>query len=67
MVYETRAGDCILLGASTWRVEAIGPDRVLVSPAPGEPARLPFWRGDGPGRRSSWGEPSGNTCGRWRG
>ena len=50
MVYETKAGDCILLGASTWRVESIGRDRVLVSPAPGEPGRLPFWRGEGPGR-----------------
>lgn len=50
MVFETKAGDCILLGASTWRVEAITRDRVLVSPAPGEPGKLPFWRGDGPGR-----------------
>ena len=50
MVHETKAGDCILLGASTWRVERITRDRVLVSPAPGEPGRLPFWRGDGPGR-----------------
>jgi ATP-dependent Lhr-like helicase len=50
MVYETRAGDHILLGASTWRVEEITRDRVLVSPAPGEPGRLPFWRGEGPGR-----------------
>ncbi len=50
MVFETRPGDNIMLGASTWRVEAIGRDRVHVSPAPGEPGRLPFWRGDGPGR-----------------
>ncbi|MEM8982775.1 MAG: DEAD/DEAH box helicase [Pseudomonadota bacterium] len=50
MVFETRPGDNIMLGASTWRVEAIGRDRVSVSPAPGEPGRLPFWRGDGPGR-----------------
>lgn len=50
MVFETRPGDNILLGASTWRVEEITRDRVLVSPAPGEPGRLPFWRGDGPGR-----------------
>ncbi|EGV17603.1 DNA glycosylase AlkZ-like family protein [Thiocapsa marina] len=50
MVFETKAGDCVLLGASTWRVEAITRDRVLVSPAPGEPGKLPFWRGDGPGR-----------------
>ncbi|MEO1033956.1 MAG: DEAD/DEAH box helicase [Pseudomonadota bacterium] len=50
MVFETRPGDNIMLGASTWRVESIGRDRVAVSPAPGEPGRLPFWRGDGPGR-----------------
>ena len=50
MVFETRAGDNVTLGASTWRVEAITRDRVVVSPAPGEPGRLPFWRGDGPGR-----------------
>jgi ATP-dependent Lhr-like helicase len=50
MVFETRVGDNITLGASTWRVEAITRDRVMVSPAPGEPGRLPFWRGDGPGR-----------------
>ncbi len=50
MVFETRLGDHITLGASTWRVEAITRDRVVVSPAPGEPGRLPFWRGDGPGR-----------------
>jgi ATP-dependent Lhr-like helicase len=50
MVFETRPGDNITLGASTWRVEGITRDRVIVSPAPGEPGRLPFWRGDGPGR-----------------
>ncbi len=50
MVHETRRGDTILLGASTWRVEEITRDRVVVSPAPGEPGRLPFWRGEGPGR-----------------
>ncbi len=50
MVFETRAGDHILLGATTWRVESITRDRVLVTPAPGEGGRLPFWRGDGPGR-----------------
>jgi len=50
MVFETRAGEHILLGASTWRVEEITRDRVVVSPAPGEPGRLPFWRGEGPGR-----------------
>ena len=50
MVYETRNGDTILLGASTWRVESIDANRVLVSPAPGEPGRLPFWKGEAPGR-----------------
>ncbi|MGA7982586.1 MAG: DEAD/DEAH box helicase, partial [Chromatiaceae bacterium] len=50
MVFETKAGDNILLGASTWRVESITRDRVVVAPAPGEPGRLPFWRGEGPGR-----------------
>lgn len=50
MVYETRAGDVFMLGASSWRVEAVEPDRVIVSPAPGEPGRLPFWKGEGPGR-----------------
>ncbi len=50
MVFETRPGDNIMLGASTWRVESITRDRVIVAPAPGEPGRLPFWRGDGPGR-----------------
>jgi ATP-dependent helicase Lhr and Lhr-like helicase len=50
MVFETRPGDTVVLGSSTWRVESIGRDRVLVSPAPGEPGRLPFWRGEGPGR-----------------
>ncbi len=50
MVYETRAGQVILLGASSWRVEEITRDRVLVSPAPGVPATVPFWKGEGLGR-----------------
>ena len=50
MVYETRRGEVFLLGASSWRVEAITRDRVIVTPAPGEPGKMPFWRGDGPGR-----------------
>ena len=50
MVHGSRRGDTFMLGASTWRIEAITRDRVLVSPAPGEPGKLPFWRGDGPGR-----------------
>ena len=50
MVHESRPGDTFYLGASTWRVEDITRDRVIVSPAPGQPARMPFWRGEGPGR-----------------
>lgn len=50
MVHEIRPGQNFLLGASTWRVQEITRDRVLVSPAPGEPGQMPFWRGDGPGR-----------------
>ncbi len=59
MVFETRPGDVILLGASSWRVENVDRDRVLVSPAPGEPGRLPFWRGDGPGRPVELGQALG--------
>lgn len=50
MVYESRVGDVFLLGSTSWRIEDITPDRVLVSPAPGEAARMPFWKGDSPGR-----------------
>ena len=50
MVYESRPGDVISLGATSWRITEITHDRVLVIPAPGEPARLPFWRGDGVGQ-----------------
>ena len=50
MVYESRVGDVFLLGSSSWRIEEIGPDRVIVSPAPGEPGKMPFWHGDAPGR-----------------
>jgi ATP-dependent Lhr-like helicase len=50
MIYESREGEVILLGASAWRIEQITHDRVLVSPAPGEPGKVPFWKGDGPGR-----------------
>ncbi len=50
MVYESRVGDVFLLGSTSWRIEDITPDRVLVSPAPGAPARMPFWKGDTPGR-----------------
>jgi ATP-dependent helicase Lhr and Lhr-like helicase len=50
MVYESRPGETFLLGASTWRIEDITPERVVVTPAPGEPGKMPFWHGDGPGR-----------------
>jgi ATP-dependent helicase Lhr and Lhr-like helicase len=50
MVYESRVGETFLLGASTWRIEQITHDRVIVTPAPGEPGKMPFWKGDGPGR-----------------
>ncbi|WP_285502222.1 ATP-dependent helicase [Actinokineospora sp. NBRC 105648] len=50
MVYESRVGDTFLLGTSSWRVQDITHDRVIVTPAPGEPARMPFWKGDAPGR-----------------
>src|SRR2546428_8635468 len=50
MVYEARAGQTFLLGASTWRIEELTRDRVLVSPAPGVPGAVPFWRGEGVGR-----------------
>ncbi|WP_433307773.1 ATP-dependent helicase [Actinoplanes sp. CA-030573] len=50
MVYESRVGDVFLLGSTSWRIEDITPDRVLVTPAPGAPARMPFWKGDSLGR-----------------
>jgi ATP-dependent Lhr-like helicase len=50
MVYESRVGETFLLGASTWRIEEIKPDRVIVTPAPGEPGKMPFWKGDQVGR-----------------
>ena len=59
MVFETRPGDVFLLGASSWRVVDITRDRVLVVPAPGEPGRMPFWRGDGPGRPLEFGRAIG--------
>ena len=50
MVYESRVGDVFLLGSSAWRIEDISHDRVLVTPAPGQPGRMPYWTGDAPGR-----------------
>jgi ATP-dependent Lhr-like helicase len=63
MVYESRPGDVIALGATSWRITEITHDRVLVIPAPGEPARLPFWRGDGSGRPAELGRAVGKFTG----
>jgi ATP-dependent Lhr-like helicase len=59
MVFESRQGDTFTLGASTWRIEEITHDRVLVSPAPGEPGKMPFWHGDQAGRPAEFGENIG--------
>ncbi|WP_433703715.1 ATP-dependent helicase [Prescottella equi] len=59
MVYESRVGDVFALGATSWRIEEITYDRVLVSPAYGLPGRLPFWHGDGLGRPAELGEALG--------
>ena len=59
MVYEARQGQTFLLGASTWRIEEVTRDRVLVSPAPGVPGMIPFWKGEGVGRPFELGEKIG--------
>ncbi|HZO24561.1 MAG TPA: DEAD/DEAH box helicase [Chloroflexota bacterium] len=59
MVFESRQGDVVVLGASSWRVVEITRDRVLVEPAPGEPGRMPFWRGDRASRPVELGEAIG--------
>jgi ATP-dependent Lhr-like helicase len=59
MVYEARPGQTFLLGASTWRIEEITRDRVIVTPAPGAPGAVPFWRGDGVGRPAELGKAIG--------
>jgi len=59
MVYESRVGDIFALGATSWRIEDITHDRVLVTPAPGIPGRLPFWKGDTLGRPAEFGEAIG--------
>jgi ATP-dependent Lhr-like helicase len=61
MVFETRVGEVFVLGASSWRVEEITHDRVLVSPAPGQPGKMPFWRGDAAGRPLELGREIGRT------
>ena len=59
MVYESRVGDVFTLGSSSWRIEEITHDRVLVTPAPGQPGRLPFWHGDTLGRPAELGRAVG--------
>jgi len=59
MVYESRVGETFLLGASTWRIEDITFERVIVTPAPGQPGKMPFWHGDGPGREAELGRALG--------
>ena len=59
MVFELREGEVFLLGASSWRAEQITHDRVLVSPAAGEPGKMPFWHGDRPGRPFEFGKAVG--------
>ncbi len=62
MVYESRVGDIFVLGASSWRIEDITADQVIVSPAPGQPGKLPFWHGDTPGRPAELGAAIGAYC-----
>jgi ATP-dependent Lhr-like helicase len=59
MVFESRQGDTIILGASTWRIEEISHNQVVVSPAPGEPGRMPFWKGEAAGRPAEFGRKIG--------
>jgi ATP-dependent helicase Lhr and Lhr-like helicase len=59
MVFESRPGETFILGATTWRIDEITHDRVLVSPAPGEPGKMPFWKGDGAGRPLEFGRRIG--------
>lgn len=64
MVHEMRPGQNFMLGASTWRCQEITRDRVIVSPAPGEPGQMPFWRGEGPGRPIELGRAIGRYLGK---
>jgi len=59
MVFESHTNETFILGASTWRIVEITHDRVLVTPAPGEPGKMPFWKGDGPGRPLEFGRRIG--------
>ena len=63
MVFESREGDVFLLGASSWRIEEITHDQVMVTPAPGEPGRMPFWHGDRLGRPVDFGRAIGKLTG----
>ena len=67
MVFESRTGETFILGASTWRIEEITHDRVLVSPAPGEPGKMPFWHGDAAGRPLEFGQTIGQLVRALRG
>ena len=60
MVYESRVGETFLLGATTWRIMEITFERVVVTPAPGELGKMPFWHGDGPGRPIELGQAVGS-------
>jgi ATP-dependent Lhr-like helicase len=59
MVYESRVGDVFLLGSTSWLIQDITHDRVLVTPAPGQVGRMPFWKGDAPGRPAELGKALG--------
>jgi ATP-dependent Lhr-like helicase len=67
MVYESRPGETFVLGASTWRIERITPQQVIVSPAPGEPGKTPFWHGDAAGRPIELGRALGEFSRRMAG
>ena len=62
MVAREPQGETFILGATTWRIEDITRDRVIVTPAPGEPGKMPFWRGEGPGRPVELGRALGAFC-----
>ena len=59
MVFESREGETFILGATTWRIDEITHDRVMVTPAPGEPGKMPFWKGDSQGRPLEFGRRIG--------
>nr|WP_309140192.1 DEAD/DEAH box helicase [Pantoea bituminis] len=66
MVYESRVNDIITLGATSWRIQQITHDQVIVVPAPGRSARLPFWHGEGLRRSAVLGERIGTFYARWK-